>query len=197
MIVTRQSSWAAAAAAAAAARARRHPLPFGLEPRRGLRHHRPRSPSRARVAAPPPSRLRPPSHYLFACLVLGFLFGGGGGGGCGAQFVNTFASVFYIAFFKKVVETAGCIGPGGCLDELGTQVSSLFISGGLTSLMLQVGSSDDVSRKDGSSEPLPGNHREPHAAGASSCRAVFCVPHNACCPAGDAAWFEVRGGPPS
>lgn len=42
------------------------------------------------------------------------------------QFVNSYASLFYIAFIKQYVESAGCLGT--CMAELQTNLGTIFIT---------------------------------------------------------------------
>jgi anoctamin-10 len=43
------------------------------------------------------------------------------------RFFVTYASFFYVAFMKRYLEAEGCL-DGDCMKELGTQLSSIFIS---------------------------------------------------------------------
>eukprot|EP00981_Chlorochromonas_danica_P001972 scaffold409_cov167-Ochromonas_danica.AAC.4 len=55
------------------------------------------------------------------------------------QFVNSFASLFYISFVKPFILTLDACGPDGCMGDLQTTLSTIFITRLLLGNFLEVG----------------------------------------------------------
>lgn len=55
------------------------------------------------------------------------------------QFVNSFASLFYISFVKPFILTLDACGPNGCMGDLQTTLSTIFITRLLLGNFLEVG----------------------------------------------------------